>query len=192
MHHISGILLAAGNGERFGGHKLLHPLTDGTPLGVAAARHLLAVLPDSIAVVREDDEVLSGLLSDEGMTVITCANAHLGMGASLATGVLATFGVDAWVIALADMPFVRSRTIWEIATLMQRGALLAAPFYQGQRGHPVGVSQMFRDELLRLTGDQGAREVLANYSARLKRHEVDDPGVLIDVDVPADIAGCLS
>ena len=57
---LSGILLAAGAAKRFGGGKLLHALADGTPLGVASARHLLAVLPDVLAVVRGIKRDLAG------------------------------------------------------------------------------------------------------------------------------------
>lgn len=192
MRRITGILLAAGSGSRFGGQKLLRPLTDGTPLGVAAARSLLAVLPDSIAVVRADDETLPELLAEEGMRVVVNRRAGQGLSASLAAGVAAGRDADGWIIALADMPFIRIATIQRILALLERGAPLAAPSYRGLRGHPVGIGRAFRDELLALTGDQGAREVLFENDGLLELLEVDDAGVLIDVDTPEDIAACLS
>ena len=65
---ICAILLAAGSGSRFGGDKLLHPLADGTPIGVQAARNLLAAAPDVIAVVRPGDFRLLTCLSRKAAT----------------------------------------------------------------------------------------------------------------------------
>ena len=56
MSQPVGILLAAGNSSRFGSHKLLHPLPDGTPLGVASARVMRFVLDRVVAVVRTGDD----------------------------------------------------------------------------------------------------------------------------------------
>ncbi|MGE5242107.1 MAG: nucleotidyltransferase family protein [Bacteroidota bacterium] len=187
MRNIAGILLAAGRGARFGGHKLLSPLTDGTPLGVAAARHLLAALPDSLAVVRTDDEILSSRLSAAGMRVIVCEQADHGMGMSLSAGVAASRHAQGWVIALADMPFIEPDTIEGVVALLQDGAPLVAPSHDGQRGHPVGFGHAFRDELLALQGDHGARDLLTRHASRLVLLPVDDPGILMDVDTPADI-----
>lgn len=187
MRDIAGILLAAGRGTRFGGPKLLSPLADGTPLGVAAARHLLAALPDSLVVVRSDDEILSTRLSVAGMRVIACEQADQGMGVSLSAGVAASSDARGWVIALADMPFIKPETIKSVVALLQDGAPLAAPSHDGQRGHPVGFGRALRDELLALRGDQGARDLLKRYASRLVLLPVDDPGILTDVDTLADI-----
>lgn len=187
MRDIEGILLAAGRGVRFGGHKLLTPLNDTTPLGIATARKLLAVLPQSLVVVRPGDEILSARLSAEGMRVIACDRADEGMGASLSAGIAASRDAQGWVIALADMPFIEPGTIRGIVELLQRGAPIAAPSYHGQRGHPVGFGSTLRDELLALRGDRGARDLLARHAAQLVSLPVDDPGILVDIDTPADI-----
>ena len=63
MTQIVGLLLAAGQGRRFGGDKLLHPLADGTPMAVASARRLRSACPHSIAVLRPEQQVLAGLLT---------------------------------------------------------------------------------------------------------------------------------
>ena len=84
-----GVLLAAGRGERFGSHKLLASLPDGMPLAVAAARHLIDALPDSVAVLRPGDEILASLLAAEGLRIVVNPDADHGMGTSLARGVAA-------------------------------------------------------------------------------------------------------
>lgn len=187
MPRVVGILLAAGTGRRFGSHKLLAPLADGTPLAIAAARRLIAVLPESLAVVRPGDAKLTALLKGQGLGIVECLQADQGMGHSLAAGIAATRDADAWLIMLADMPYIQDTTIRRLVVLLDSGVELIAPFYKGQRGHPVGFAAMFGSELLALHGDAGAREILSRHAASLKSLEVDDAGILADVDTPADV-----
>ena len=184
---ISGILLAAGRGFRFGSNKLLHPLTDGTLMAVAAARNLLDALPHSLAVVKPGEEELARLLAAAGMELVVNHQAEEGMGVSLACGVAAAAQAQGWVIALADMPFIQPATIRGIVELLQQGALLVVPEYGGKRGHPVGFSRVLRDELEALQGDTGARMLLQHYVRQLRYLRVTDPGVLIDIDTLTDI-----
>jgi len=179
---ITGILLAAGAATRFGGGKLLQTLADGTPLAVAAARHLAAALPRTIAVVRPGDDALAALLRPVTGTVVVCELAPLGMGHSIACGVAATRDAGGWVIALADMPLVRPSSIASVAQALADGAALAAPFRDGARGHPVGFGRRFGPQLEALTGDSGGRELLRAHAAEMVRVECDDPGIFADVD----------
>jgi molybdenum cofactor cytidylyltransferase len=183
---IVGVLLAAGRGERFGGHKLLAPLPDGTAVAVAAARNLDDALPDCIAVLRPGDEILASLLAAEGLRIVVNPDADHGMGTSLARGIAAG-DADGWVIALADMPAIRPATVAAVAAALAAGAPLAAPVYRGQRGHPIGFARRFRDALTALTGDRGGRDILAQHAQELRLIEVDDPGVLLDIDHAADL-----
>jgi molybdenum cofactor cytidylyltransferase len=185
--NICGILLAAGASKRFGSDKLLHPLAGQTPVALAALANLRSVIPHVIAVVRPGVPVLENLLSEAGATVILCANADEGMGASLSTAVTASGDVAGWVIALADMPYIRPQTIGKIAASLAAGAAIVAPAYRAERGHPVGLSARFRAQLEALRGDEGARSVLAQNAGLIKLIEVDDPGVCRDIDVPDDL-----
>ncbi len=188
MARIVGLLLAAGQGRRFGGDKLLQPLADGTPVAVAAARALKAACADSIAVLRPEQDALAALLEAEGLRVVRCAAARSGMGHSLAAGVAASRDARGWLVALADMPCIRVATLQAVAELIGGGAALAAPRYAGRRGHPVGFAARWRDALLALEGDEGARAILQQSRFLLHVLETDDPGVLQDVDSPADLA----
>ena len=123
------------------------------------------------------------------MRTLVCEKAADGMGESLKTGIAATQGADGWIVALADMPFIRPATHLGIARALQRGAVIAAPAYRGERGHPVGLSGRFRDELLSLEGDAGARFILKRHAEQIHLVEVDDPGVLKDIDTPQDLPG---
>jgi molybdenum cofactor cytidylyltransferase len=185
--NIVGILLAAGSGRRFGGGKLLHPMPDGVAIAAHAARNLIAAGLNVTAVVPPGDFPLADMLEQEGCVVTVCKDAAHGMGASLAHGVAMERGAEGWVVALGDMPGIQPATIAAVAAALERGALLAAPRFQGQRGHPVGFGAALRDELIALGGDVGARDLLTRHRAALRLIDCDDPGVLYDIDRPADI-----
>ena len=95
---------------------------------------------------------------------------------------------DGWVVALADMPCIGVPTLRRVAEAIAGGAALAAPVHAGRRGHPVGFAARWKDALLALEGDEGARAILRQHAALLQTLQTDDPGVLQDVDTPADLA----
>lgn len=188
MSRVTGILLAAGSGSRFGSDKLLHPLLTRVPIAVTSARNLKAVVPHSIAVVRPGADELAALLRSEGLEVVVCANADEGMGASLACAAAAAGGEGAYMVALADMPFIRASTLKAVRDSLQDGAQLVAPYFRSRRGHPVGIGERFRDELLGAAGDEGARKLLESHAEELVKIPVGDPGVIRDIDRPSDLA----
>jgi molybdenum cofactor cytidylyltransferase len=183
-----GLLLAAGAARRFGGAKLLAKLSGDEGVGAASCRAMREALGRVVAVVRPGDDELASVLGGLGATVVRCARADEGMGASLACGVATSAGASGWIVALADMPWIRPSTIRAVADAVAAGAMIAAPFHRGERGHPVGFSAACRDDLTALAGDEGARAILMREGATLVRIDVDDPGVLRDVDVPRDLA----
>jgi molybdenum cofactor cytidylyltransferase len=191
--NIRGIFLAAGSAKRFGSNKLLHALPAGSPhagvpIALVAARNFIEALPEAIAVLRPRAQKLGQILRDAGCNTVVCKNAAEGMGTSLAAGVRAAPDADGWVIALADMPFLRPETIRVIAKALSEGAAIAAPAYRGERGHPVGFSRRFFEELSALHGDSGARALLDQHRDSVTVCEVDDPGVLQDIDRPSDLS----
>lgn len=186
---LVGILLAAGRGVRFdpGGaqNKLMQALPGGEPVAVAAARALLSSLPLVLAVVRPGAELLAVALRETGCRVVECPDADQGMGASLVFALSQTRAASGWLIALADMPYVKTTTINALVEALRRDADIAVPLYQGRRGNPVGFSRRHLPELLTLGGDQGARRLLKTYP--VTEVEVDDPGIVHDIDTPEDL-----
>jgi molybdenum cofactor cytidylyltransferase len=85
------------------------------------------------------------------------------------------------------MPWVLADTLRAVAAAVAAGAPIAAPFHDGRRGHPVGFGRALLPELLELSGDEGARRILAAASERVVRIDVDDPGILRDVDYREDL-----
>ncbi|HEY2863515.1 MAG TPA: nucleotidyltransferase family protein [Casimicrobiaceae bacterium] len=188
---VVGVLLAAGSGSRFGGDKLLAKLADGRPLALAALSALAAGVDSVIAVVRPGDAALHSLFGKSGALVAICADAAEGMGASLACGVREVQRrfpeAQGAIIALADMPWLSSPTVERIANALRGGAVLAAPMHRGTRGHPVAIGARYFAELATLSGDEGARALLAAHTSEIELIAVDDPGVLRDVDTPEDL-----
>jgi molybdenum cofactor cytidylyltransferase len=183
-----GLLLAAGAATRFGSDKLQHPLPHGVAIAVQAARHLRAAVPRVVAVVREGADATARALAAESCEVVVCATATEGMGASLACAARAAGEADGYLVALADMPFVRPSTIAAVRDALAGGAAVAAPYFRARRGHPVGFAGSLRAELAALSGDEGAKRVLDAHAAQLVKVPVGDPGALRDIDKPADLA----
>jgi molybdenum cofactor cytidylyltransferase len=190
-----GILLAAGLGTRFaaidpaGGSKLLARLPDGRPVALAAAQQLLGATARVLAVVRPGNDALAVLLREAGCEVLVSDAAERGMGASIATAATHLLKIGpapaaACLVALADMPWVRHDTLAQLAVL-SRSHAVTAPVHLGQRGHPVGFSAALLPELAMLDGDTGARTVVARHPVHVV--DCDDPGVLRDIDTPADL-----
>jgi len=191
---VIGILLAAGFSRRFGKtNKLLHLLPNGASIGVTSAINLIDVLPVSIAVVQPDSQKLAEQLKLAGLQVVTCTSEQ-GMAYSLAAATKYATKLPessgGFIIALADMPFIRPASIEMVAKkLSQENHSIVLPTYQGSRGHPVGFAAKFRSELEKLQGDEGARSVVKSYQDEVHAFECDDPGVLMDIDTQADLAG---
>jgi molybdenum cofactor cytidylyltransferase len=186
---IRGILLCAGAATRFGSQKLMHPLADGRAIAVHAAERLIAGVGNALAVVRPDSEALMRCLAGAGCEVLVAARANEGMGVSLATAIAATADVQGWVVALGDMPLIRPGTHRAVADALRNGARIAAPFLEasGERGHPVGFSASLREPLLALSGDTGARAIVANHAQEIVKVPVNDAGILADIDHPGDL-----
>jgi len=187
MSSIVGILLAAGASRRFGADKLTHSLPDGDLVAVRACRNLLAGTDRVLAVVRPGGERLADQLQAEGAEVRICADAGQGMNASLVFGIRACLEAGGWLIALADMPWIAPSTIIKVADALRLGATIAAPCWQGRRGHPVGFSHMLGPDLVALSGDAGAKAVIQAHLKHLQLIDCNDPGILQDIDQPEDL-----
>jgi molybdenum cofactor cytidylyltransferase len=186
--NIVGLLLAAGSATRFGSDKLQHALPHGVSIAVQSARHLKSELGRVVAVVRPDSDQLISNLKAEGCEVVVCENAAEGMGASLACAARTAGEADGYLIALADMPFLRRTTIAAVRDALAGGAPLVAPYFRARRGHPVGLSHEFFHELVALRGDEGAKRLLAAHEKQMVKIPVGDPGALRDIDRPEDLA----
>jgi molybdenum cofactor cytidylyltransferase len=181
------IVLAAGQGRRFGGnaHKLQQALGNSDVLGCCLDRAAGSDLPVVVVTTAALATLATRHLAADDVVVVSDNEARRGMGHTIAAGVAARPHASGWLILPGDMPLVQPATIRAVAAALRQHAVAYAQ-HHGRRGHPVGFAAELYSELVVLTGDEGARRISARYPAF--GVDVDDPGVLMDVDTPADLA----
>ncbi|MGF1550997.1 MAG: NTP transferase domain-containing protein [Paracoccaceae bacterium] len=183
------MLLAAGSARRMQGRDKLLEAIDGEPILTRLARTLMAAGVDqALAVVRPDDGARRAALAGTGLGIVENPRAAEGMGGSLARGVAALpMGVDAALIALADMPDLEADDLARLIAAFDPGEgreIVRAAAQDGTPGHPVLFGRRFFEPLASLGGDEGARRVLA--APRDYVVEVRLPGrrAITDLDTP--------
>lgn len=155
-------------------------------MAVQSCRTLRAAVEQVLAVVRPGQAELASMLAESGAEVVVFPEAEQGMGASIAHGVRSSPQAEAWLVALADMPWIKRETVRRVAQALGAGSPLVIPVHAGRRGHPVGFGAMFRTELCALQGDHGARAILDRHPRHQLLLPCDDPGIYRDVDTPHD------
>ena len=182
-----GILLASGHSRRFGSNKLLHPVDGDTGMLFITAKKLCSVLPGCIVVISQELLPYQSQLEQLGASIVINEHAHKGMGSSIACGIQASSEACGWLIALADMPYVKTATLTQLAEALQAGADIVAPSYRQQRGNPVGFNPRYKQQLLSLNQDIGARDIIARHQDKLQLIPTTDASVTTDIDQPSDI-----
>ena len=187
MTRVVGILLAAGKSSRFGENKILACLPDSTPIGVRSAESLREYVDDLLVVVSSENTGTRSLFVDRGFDVTVSERSGLGMGYSISHGITASSGATHWIIALADMPYLSLSTICKLRDYLVTRNQITAPIFEGRLGHPVGFPVSYREQLIGLDGDNGARSVLDKSGADTFFFMTSDLGVVKDIDVKSDM-----
>ena len=190
---IAGLLLAAGFSRRMAGANKLLLEIDGETLVRRAARPLCAAGLDPVIVVTGVDagaveEALAGL----PVTMVRNPDPAAGMGVSLACGARALpAGIDAVLVALGDMPDLAPQHIGALLDAFdpEASSAILRPQFEGRPGHPVLFGAAYIDDLAALSGDEGARVVIASHLDAFLGIAVDDPAVCRDLDRREDIRG---
>lgn len=187
---VHGVVLAAGTSSRYGGsNKLLEPV-DGEPLVRHAVRTVCASSVDSVTVVvGYEAERVREAVADHAVDFRVNQAFKQGQSTSVAAGIEATreHGADAVVFTLGDMPDVAVQSIEKLVEAYRRGAGTAlAAACDGTRGNPVIFDNRLFGTLASVEGDVGGREILLN-DPDAALIETGDPGVLQDIDRPADL-----
>jgi molybdenum cofactor cytidylyltransferase len=180
------VVLAAGPGRRFQGtdHKLQQPLGGTSVLGTTLRHAIESDLPVLVVTTARLAPLVAGLLATRDMLVLADLDTRRGIGHSIAAGVAERAASPGWLVLPGDMPLVQPATLCAVAAALAEHPVACAQ-YRGRRGYPVGFAAELYSELVMLSGDDGARRLIARYPAH--GEEVDDPGVLVDVDTIADL-----
>jgi molybdenum cofactor cytidylyltransferase len=185
------IVLAAGRGSRFKApdHKLLHPFGSTTVLGATLEHAIESGLQLRVVTTAAVSAEAGRHVAQRDIVELPVVTEHsgetLGMGFSIASGVAASADASGWLILPGDMPSVKSSSLLAVAAALLHHPVVYAQ-HIGRRGHPVGFASELYSELVQLSGDEGARRLVARYPSF--GVEVDDPGVLIDIDTLDDLA----
>lgn len=167
------LVLAAGQGQRF--------RASGAQTGKLQAQlHGRSVLEHTLAAVGASG--LGAVLVENGPQWRS-----EGMGHSIARGVALSLDANGWLILPGDLPAVSSGSLLAVAQALQERGGVVRPQIQGQWGHPVGFSAAWKNQLLELTGDNGAQRVVRAAQAQGQLHALtlDDWGALADTDTLA-------
>lgn len=186
---VAAVVLAAGRGSRFGGKKP-------KPLARLGPRSLLAhavgaataggLRPVVVVVGYQADEVAAA--AGPMVRLVENPDWEEGMSTSLRAGLAALAGdegVVAAAVALADQPRIGPEAYRRVTAACWEGPGLVVATYSGVRGHPVVIGREHWAEAMSLSGDEGARSLLAKYD--VVEVACDDTGSAADVDTPEDL-----
>lgn len=189
---VTAVLLAGGQSRRMGSlNKLLAPV-DGVPMVRATLECIIAGGVDRVLVVtgHESERVRAAL---HGLSVDFVHNPHYaqGLSTSLACGIGALGAdVDAALVCLGDMPRVRPQHVQRLLAAFDplEGRSICVPTHRGKRGNPVLWDRRYFAQMSVVRGDVGARHIIGEHLDAVCEVEMDDAGVLLDVDSPQALA----
>lgn len=178
----AGLILAAGESRRMGTPKALLEFRGETFLDRLIACFSAYCVPVVVVLGHEPEIIRAGLRSPEKAVFVVNTDYRLGQLSSMQCGLRAIPAeAEGVLFTLVDHPNVQPSTL---ARLAGSRALLAIPRCQGRRGHPVFFARKLIPEFLALPPESQARTVVRRHTAEMEFIEVDDPGILEDVDDP--------
>jgi molybdenum cofactor cytidylyltransferase len=187
--NVEGILLAAGQSRRMGYPKPLLKLRDRTFLEHLSELMLRSVSRLVIVLGAHAQTVARAVPDDPRVVTVENREYERGQLSSLQTG-LACIGAEsrAAMVHLVDHPTVRAETFAALFREYETtGRSIVIARYRGRRGHPVVFDRAVFRELLNAPLDQGARAVVNADPSRVSFLDVDDPGIVLDLDTPEDL-----
>lgn len=188
------LLPAAGASRRMGRPKLLLPYGGGTLVGSLVASLRGGGVSTILLVTAPGDEDLQTWAREAGVAVAVNPAPERGMLSTILEGIAALGGAAALarhgellLVSPADLPAVRPETIARlIREATQSGAPLALPVHRGKRGHPLAIAPALIPEIETLNPEVGLKQLRDRHEAELLEIEVEDAGVVLDVDTPEE------
>jgi molybdenum cofactor cytidylyltransferase len=184
---VGAIVLAAGRSTRMGEAKQLLRLGEGTVLEQTLANVLGAGVDETVLVLGFCAETIQQQLPIsliKGLKVVVNRAYEQGMASSLREGLSALDPeIDTALIVLADQPFVRPETIHRMVSEYHRcDAQIVIPLHKGFRGNPVLLDRSVFPEVMAIEGDIGCRAIFGSHLEGIVKVEVEDVGILLDID----------
>ncbi|MBI4330510.1 MAG: molybdenum cofactor cytidylyltransferase [Chloroflexi bacterium] len=186
---ISAIILAAGESKRMGRLKQLLPLEGKTLIERTVDTVLASAVDETIVVLGHQAEAIEPLLKDRPVKMVLNRRYREGMSASLKAGLESvSSSSEAVLMVLADQPGLTADIIDRLlAAYRQKKGGVITPVYRGRRGNPVLIDIKYRPELMKLTGDVGARQLVAAHPEDVYEVEAGSDAILQDIDTEEDL-----
>jgi molybdenum cofactor cytidylyltransferase len=185
---ITALILAAGQSKRMGQPKMLLPWGKTTVLGQVIDVFKAAGIEDILVVTGGAKELVEALVGTSARTVFNPGFAEGEMLSSIQAGLTEVKpGTEAVLIGLGDQPQVQERSVrLVVEEYTQSKASLVVPSFQMRRGHPWLVARPYWGEILKMEPSETPRDFLNRHSADIRYVEINDPGILKDLDTPED------
>ena len=187
---VAAIVLAAGRSSRMGPHsKLLQPIDGSTIIARAAVAAIASGANPVIVVTGFEADRVEEALRGLDVTFANNPNFDEGMSGSIKTGLLALpANSGGAMILLGDMPEVEARDLKLLMDAFEGREAICIPVRDGRRGNPVLWGASYFAEMMGLSGDVGAKQLIAKHQAHVTEVPVGSDGIFADVDTPADLA----
>ncbi|MEL6372183.1 MAG: nucleotidyltransferase family protein [Pseudomonadota bacterium] len=188
VREVSLLVLAAGHSTRFGSQdKLAAPFRSSTVLEETLKTYETQEFQSRTLVIPTGSPHLEAIAVNHAFKIVFNPHPEQGLSSSIQYGLADATLSDGVMIALGDMPSIRPETISRLVEAFGRGdQTIFAPTIDGRRGHPIIFAAEHYDDLRHLSGDQGGRSIIENNAEGTQLIEVDDPGILADIDTEAD------
>ena len=181
---ISAILLAAGESKRMGKTKQLMPLGGKTIVEHSLDNLLASQVNEVVVVTGKQADIVAKTIANRPVKIVINPDYAQGMSTSLKKG-LTSIGsnADAVMVVLADQPFIDNLLINRLIEEFQgHDKGIVVPVYKARRGHPIIFAIKYRNELLQLQGDAGAKTVLEQHPEDIREVTVASRHIHIDID----------
>jgi molybdenum cofactor cytidylyltransferase len=185
---IASLILAAGESRRMGRDKALLTYRGKTFLETIIQSLRVAAIENVTVVLGHHHEAIQQAVNLDTVRVVVNQHYQQGQTSSLQVGLTAAAADSphAIVLCLVDHPAIFPRVIFQLKERFEATyPPVLIPTYQGRHGHPVVISRELFSELLALPPAEPANQVIRKYRPATEFVEVDDPGILLDVDDPA-------
>ncbi|MFQ5993915.1 MAG: NTP transferase domain-containing protein [Acidiferrobacterales bacterium] len=192
---IAALTLAAGRSTRSGAINKLLVTLDGQPVIARVVNTLMSSPVAPIVVVTgHESNRIKQVLESYDVQLVHNSDYAKGMSTSLQRGIeVLPASIDGLLVCLGDMPWVTHSHIERIIAHFDPEAerSICVPTFDGRRGNPVLWASRFLPEMSLLSGDTGARSLVAAHENAVCQVDMNDDAVLLDIDTSEDFAAAL-